>query len=118
SGRTQHIAFHRVAVEHDVEGLGLHHDLALGDSDAFRCVLAGDVDHPRLAAFAQMRELGGRGRGLGFLGHSYLAASAGTRSRFNSARVAAVTSRWRIRLSPTRNVWMPTAVRRARSSGV
>src|SRR5215204_4715501 len=104
AGRAQHIAFHRVAVEHDVECFRLHHDAALSHRRPLGRVLARYVNHPRLAALAEMTELGG-----GVFAHGYLAAWAGTRSRCSSARVAAATSFWRIRLSPTRNALMPTA---------
>ena len=62
------------------------------------------------------------GERLGGLRHAI--AAVGPRAqrracaRASSARVAAATSFWRIRLSPTRKVEMPTAASRARSAGV
>ena len=61
---------------------------------------------PRLA---EMGELCGRlGAALGFLATAISPPARGARSRASSARVAAATSACRIRLSPTRNVAMPT----------
>ena len=75
--------------------------------------LSPNVDHAGLAAAAEMGELPCAARRL----HS-AARGRRRRSRASSARVAAATSAWRIRLSPTRKVAMPTRREARESAGV
>src|SRR4029078_10856864 len=83
----------RAAAQDQVERVLCHGDETLGGGAPFRHRLVRAVDHARLAGLIEMTETP----------RGHCAASrcfAGTPVR--SARVAAVTSAWRIRLSPTR----------------
>ena len=85
-----------------------HHDAALGDGHAFGRSFVRHVHHARFAAASKMSSDWRR---------DVIAATPRGRSRVRRARVAAATSAWRIRLSPTRKVEMPERSRRARSAG-
>src|SRR5205823_1989203 len=109
----QHIAFFGIALAHDRERLRLHDDAAFGDGDPLGRGFGGDVDHAGFTAGAKMTELVGSPR-HDFHRISYWASAA---RRARSARVAAVTSFCRIRLSPTRKAQIPILARLARSLG-
>src|SRR5208282_1293284 len=106
----EHIALFGVAALHDIERGGRHHHAPLGARFAFRGGLRRNVDHPGLAAGAEMREIFAPC-------HNIHRAGTSTAPRARSARVAAATSFWRIKLSPTRNVAIPALASLARSSG-
>ena len=121
----QHVALHGIAGEHQVERFLAHDHAAFRDGDPFGRVLGGDIDHARLSALVDMGEFGvGDRRALSpsswraararlfvwpprrfFLRLATVHSAAARRgARARSARVAAVTSACRIRLSPTRKV--------------
>src|SRR5690606_495969 len=95
TGRADHVAFPDVAGEDEVERGGAHADMALGGGDAHGLGLVADVDHACLAGRVDMRQSAAR----------HFTAPVSPERR---ARVATSTSSFRIRLSPTRKVEIPT----------
>src|SRR6266700_4327719 len=114
-GGAQHVALLGVARHDQLERRFAHDDLAFGHRLAFGGGLGRYVHHARLATGVDMGEGGARGSGLPR--HQSVPVALMLASRESSAFVAAATSAWRIRLSPTRKVEMPTRARRARSAG-
>src|SRR5271169_875346 len=122
AGCAQHVALFRVARPDNGERLRLHDHAAFGHRNPLGRGLVRHVDHAGFAAAAQMAEF------LGAAWHrryrdapTFPPPQAGEERvgalRVSKARVAAVTSPCRIRLSPTRNVEILTLASRARSSG-
>src|SRR5579862_1364290 len=105
------IALFRIALAHEIEGLGTHHDAAFGDRDAFGHGFRRNIHHVGFAARAEM----GQFAATPCQGSHRAEASADWRT--SSARVAAATSGCRIRLSPTRKEEIPALASRARSCG-
>src|SRR5690606_23653510 len=97
------IAFLGVASGNHRQRFWFHDHGAFGNSGTNRVVLVTHVDHVGFAGRIKMSET--------VAGHGQLVP-------FSNARVAAVTSRWRIRLSPTRKVEIPDAFSRLQSSWV
>ena len=52
----QHVAFHRIAFEHQVERFLAHEHAAFGDRDAIGGPFFGDVDHAGFAALVDVGE--------------------------------------------------------------
>src|SRR5579872_4276045 len=96
AGDAEHVAFLRIALADNGERLVLHDHFAFGDGNALGDGLVRHVDHAGLAAAAQMAKF------LCAPGHGDYRAGASAGLRESNSRVAAATSFWRIRLSPTR----------------
>src|SRR4029079_18986171 len=62
----QHVAFHRIALEDDIERFFTHQHAPFGNRDALRDSLFGDVDHAGFAALVDVGEGRWRQRGLGW----------------------------------------------------
>src|SRR5690606_16848680 len=105
SGCAQHVALFRVTRQNGLKGLRLHRDDAFGHGRAHGFSLLAHIDH-----------VGGAiGADMGKAGH---VETPGDEFVPRRDIVAAVTSAWRIRLSPTRYEPMPTFSIRRQSAWV
>lgn len=48
-GDAEHVAFFGSALQDGLQGIGLHHDMALGDGDAFGMCFVTNIDHMSMA---------------------------------------------------------------------
>src|SRR5436309_603950 len=105
AGCPQHVSLFGIAAQHQTKRLGRHDDSALGHCNTFCCRFRRHIHHACFAARGKMTEL-----------WHHSAALRRPCGRLIKARVAASTSRSRMRLSPTKKVEMPNSPRDSRSA--